>query len=173
VAGGAVRGGLGARRCCVGVRRQRNWPGSGRACVGAWASSRCGHRNSRRVDPFRALVCRPLTGTGWETVGRYRGVVTQVCPDGDVHTSARWWQIRSCLTTTSKAGKSDGPDSRAADDRSIAGTGLRLATRPGQPDHLSLVSHSRLGNGLVGSRRRSDAGTERIWLLGARADHGL
>jgi hypothetical protein len=48
-----------------------------------------------------------------------------------------------------------------------------MAARPGQPDRLSCASQGRLGKRLLGSRRGSGSGSDRVWLLGARTDHGL
>ena len=81
----------------------------------------------------------------------------------------------SAWVRPARAGKSHGPDSRAADGRSIAGTGLRLATRPGRPDHLSSgFAQTAWVKGLVES---PGVGTTRelkgFGLLGARAVHSL
>ena len=62
------------------------------------------------------------------------------------------------------------------EQRTIAASPERVFAWLLDPANLTIspwFRTGRLGKGLVGSRRRSDAGTERIWLLGARADHGL
>src|SRR6516225_11289667 len=88
--------------------------------------------------------------------------------------SYAWWRLAFPVETRPLGGgRSHGRASRGAHDRRIAGTGFRLAGRPGQPDRLSFGSQGRLGEGLVGPRRGRAAGGDRGWRVVPRGDHSL